>query len=83
MDWKIRRRRFRQQIESERCVHPGSVFDPVSARMAQEVGFEIGMLAGSVASISVLGDPDLILLTLSEFAGQLQRRHLIARSRLI
>jgi len=73
MDWKNRRQRFRTQVESGRCVHPGSVFDPVSARMAQEVGFEIGMLAGSVASISVLGDPDLILLTLSEFSDQAHR----------
>ncbi|MBX2884809.1 MAG: isocitrate lyase/PEP mutase family protein [Granulosicoccus sp.] len=73
MHWNKRRERFRQQIQSGRCIHPGSVFDPVSARMAEDIGFEVGMLAGSVASMTVLGDPDLILLTLSEFADQALR----------
>lgn len=67
-DWKERRRRFRAVIEGERCVHPGSVFDPMSARIAQEIGFEVGMLAGSTGSLTVLGAPDLIVLTLTEFA---------------
>ena len=39
-----------------------------SREIAEQVGFEIGMFAGSVASLTVLGDPDHILLTLSEFA---------------
>src|SRR5207342_2030736 len=51
-----------------RCVYPGSVFDPISARIAEDVGFEVSMLAGSIASLAVLGAPDLIVLTLSEFA---------------
>src|SRR5581483_2372278 len=34
---------------------------------------EVGMLAGSVASLAVLGAPDLILLSLSEFADQAYR----------
>jgi carboxyvinyl-carboxyphosphonate phosphorylmutase len=54
-------------------VHPGSVFDPISARAAEDVGFEVGMLAGSIASGTVLGAPDLIVLTLSEFADQIHR----------
>ena len=48
-------------------------FDPISARIAEYLGFEIGMFAGSVASHTVLGAPDLIVLTLSEFAQQAQR----------
>src|ERR1700692_2900092 len=35
--------------------------------------FEIGMFAGSVASFTVLGAPDLIVLTLTEFAEQAYR----------
>ncbi len=54
-------------------MHPASVHDPVSVRIAEDLGFEMGMFAGSVASLTVLGAPDLILLTLSEFAAQAYR----------
>ncbi len=73
MHWTPRRERFRAILAGERCVHPGSVFDPISARIAEDLGFEIGMFAGSVASMTVLGAPDLIVLTLSEFAHQAYR----------
>ena len=73
MDWTHRRERFRAILEGEECVHPGSVFDPISARIAEDLGFEVGMFAGSVASMTVLGAPDLIVLTLSEFAAQAYR----------
>lgn len=55
------------------CIHPASVHDPISARIAQDIGFEAGMLAGSVASLAVLGAPDMILLTLTEFAETARR----------
>lgn len=68
-----RRRRVRGILEARACIHPASVHDPISARIARDLGFEMGMLAGSVASMTVLGAPDLILLTLSEFADQARR----------
>jgi carboxyvinyl-carboxyphosphonate phosphorylmutase len=55
------------------CYHPASLHDPLSARIASDLGFELGMLAGSVASLAELGAPDLILLTLTEFAEQARR----------
>lgn len=73
MHWTDRRKRFRAVLAGERCVHPGSVYDAISARIAEDLGFEIGMFAGSVASMTVLGAPDLIVLTLTEFAGQAYR----------
>ncbi len=73
MNWTDRRRKFRAILKGERCYHPASVFDPLSARIAQDLGFEVGMFAGSTASLTVLGAPDLILLTLSEFAAQAYR----------
>src|SRR5215468_10479344 len=73
MNWTPRRERFRALLAGSRCVHPGSVFDPISARIAEDLGFEIGMFAGSIASLTVLGAPDLIVLTLSEFAQQALR----------
>lgn len=50
-----------------------SVFDPMSARIAADLGFEVGILGGSVASLQVLGAPDFALITLSEFAEQATR----------
>ena len=73
MNLTDRRRRFRSLLEGNRCVHPGSVFDPISARIAEDLGFEVGMFAGSIASGTVLGAPDLIVLTLTEFAQQIHR----------
>ena len=73
MHWTDRRERFRAVLLGTECVHPGSVFDPISARIAEELGFEIGMFAGSIASFTVLGVPDLIVLTLTEFAAQAYR----------
>jgi len=73
MHWTDRRRRFRAILNGNRCYHPASVYDPLSARIAQDVGFEVGMFAGSTASLTVLGAPDLILITLSEFAEQAYR----------
>ena len=73
MHWQKRREHFRAHLDGNYCIHPGSVFDPISARIAEAVGFEVGMFAGSVASLTVLGAPDHIVLTLSEFAGQAYR----------
>ena len=73
MNWTDRRRRFRAFMQGNVCLHPGSVFDPISARAAEEIGFEIGMFAGSIASFAVLGAPDIIVLTLTEFAQQAYR----------
>jgi oxaloacetate decarboxylase len=73
MDWTNRRRRFCSFLEGEGCVYPASVFDPVSARIAEDLGFEVGMLAGSIASFVVLGAPDVVVLTLTEFAEQVLR----------
>lgn len=70
---KSARRALRDILQGRTCVHPASVFDPVSARLAEDAGFEVGMLAGSVASMTVLGAPDAILLTLSEFTAQARR----------
>ena len=68
-----RRELYRSILESDKCVCPASVYDPISARIAEDLGFEVGMFAGSIGSATILGDPDLIVLTLSEFAQQARR----------
>ena len=69
----VRRRRYRQVLEGTICIHPASVFDAMSARMAESLGFEVGMFSGSIGSGVVLGAPDLSVLTLTEFADQIRR----------
>ena len=71
--WSARRSRFRALLAGPDCVYPASVHDPLTARVAEHIGFEMGMFAGSIASLTVLGAPDLIVLTLSEFAEQAHR----------
>ena len=73
MNLTDRRERYRAVLSGDQCVHPASVFDPISARIAEDLGFEVGMLAGSIASFTVLGAPDIIVLTLTEFAQQIHR----------
>jgi oxaloacetate decarboxylase len=73
MNWTDRRERFRAVLNAGRCIHPASVFDPISARIAEDLGYEAGMLAGSVASLTVLGAPDVVVLTLTEFVAQAYR----------
>lgn len=73
MAWRTRREALRAILSGEACVRPASVHDALSIRIAEDIGFEVGMLGGSVASLAVLGDPDLTLITLSELAEQVRR----------
>jgi carboxyvinyl-carboxyphosphonate phosphorylmutase len=73
MTFRARREQLRSILAGERCVRPGSVHDAISIRIAQDLGFELGMFGGSVASLAVLGDPDIALITLTELAEQVRR----------
>jgi len=68
MNWTSRRQRFRQILQGTDCITPVTVFDPLSARMVEDLGGQVGMLAGSVAAMAILGAPDKMLITASEFA---------------
>ncbi|WP_439550884.1 isocitrate lyase/PEP mutase family protein [Falsiroseomonas sp.] len=73
MNATARRQAFRAILAGEACVHPASVFDAISGRIAAEIGFESAILGGSVASQAVLGAPDHIILTLTELADLVRR----------
>lgn len=73
------RKAFRALLASSACYHTASVFDPLSARIAADLGFEVGILGGSVAALQVLAAPDIALITLSEFAEQANRIGRVAR----
>jgi oxaloacetate decarboxylase len=73
MAFRKRREALRAILSGSSCIHPGSVYDATSVRIAEDLGFEIGMFGGSVASLAVLGDPDIALITLTELAEQMRR----------
>jgi carboxyvinyl-carboxyphosphonate phosphorylmutase len=73
MNWTQRRKRFRNILNGSECITPATVFDPLSARMIEDLGGQVGMLAGSVAALAVLGAPDRMLITASEFADMAHR----------
>ena len=50
-----RRRSLRKILQGAACLTPASVSDPLSMRAAQDLGFEVAMLAGSVASLTAAG----------------------------
>lgn len=73
MTMNQRRQALRERLAGTGCVRPASVYDALSARIAEHLGYELGMLGGSTASLAVLGDPDLVVITLSELAEQVRR----------
>jgi carboxyvinyl-carboxyphosphonate phosphorylmutase len=73
MTFRKRRDVLRSILSGSGCVRPASVYDAISIRIAEDLGFEMGMFGGSVASLAVLGDPDIALITLTELAEQMRR----------
>jgi len=73
MTFQKRRETLRAILSGSTCIRPGSVYDAISIRIAEDLGFELGMFGGSVASLAVLGDPDVALITLTELAEQMRR----------
>ncbi len=73
MAFRQRREKLRSILSGTGCIRPGSVYDAISIRIAEDLGFEMGMFGGSVASLAVLGDPDIALITLTELAEQMRR----------
>jgi carboxyvinyl-carboxyphosphonate phosphorylmutase len=71
--WRDRRSALRAILTGSACVRPASVYDAISIRIADDLGFPFGMFGGSVASLAILGDPDIALITLTELAEQVRR----------
>ncbi len=73
MTANVSRRELREILAGERSVLMATMYDPISARIAQDLGCEAGLMGGSIASMAVLGAPDLLVLTLTELAEQVNR----------
>src|SRR3546814_10730138 len=59
---------FRSALNKPACLSPASVYDPLSARLAESLGYRLGVLGGSIASFSTLAAPDVMVMTLTEVA---------------
>jgi carboxyvinyl-carboxyphosphonate phosphorylmutase len=64
---------FSQAMASCQSELLASVYDPITARMAKDLGFRFGMIGGSVVSASLIGAPDFGVLTQSELVHFVQR----------
>ena len=73
MNHTEQRNRMRAMLAGTQCLSPATVYDALSARVAESVGYELGILSGSVNSSTTLAAPDLTLQTLTEFADQVRR----------
>jgi carboxyvinyl-carboxyphosphonate phosphorylmutase len=68
-----KRERFRRILQGDKVEYTTSVFDAISARIADSLGAKVGILGGSIASAAVLAAPDLVVMTLSELTDQVRR----------
>ncbi|MCH7705708.1 MAG: isocitrate lyase/phosphoenolpyruvate mutase family protein, partial [Chloroflexi bacterium] len=57
------RERFRTILSRNACTPTAPIFDPLSARIADMMGWEVCKLAGSVAKAANLAVPDSVPLT--------------------
>lgn len=65
--------RIRDILSQQRAVKAAALSDPISARIAEQVGFEAGVMLSSSATMAVLGAPDASLISLTEMAEQTRR----------
>ncbi len=60
--------KLRQLLKGKEFIIPPGVYDCITARLAEKVGFPMVKLLGNATSASILGLPDLGLITLAEMA---------------
>ena len=65
--------RLREQLAGGRTVWTAGIYDSLSARLAEEAGFDAVMTGGLGMTASLLGMPDFELLTLTENVGVVTR----------
>ena len=67
------RQDFRQALSGDAPVLAANIFDPLSARIAQLLGYSVCVLSGSVAKAASLAVPDLVLANSSDLADACRR----------
>jgi carboxyvinyl-carboxyphosphonate phosphorylmutase len=67
------RERFRQVISRDTCTLAANIFDPLSARIAHMLEYEVCVLSGSVGKVANLGVPDIVLANMSDVVDHCRR----------
>ena len=67
------RERFRSVLSGSTCVLAANIFDPLSARIADMLGYQVCVLSGSVAKAANLGVPDIVLSNMSDVVDHCRR----------
>ncbi len=67
------RARFRDVISKLTCTVAANIFDPLSARIAQMLDYEVCFLSGSVGKVANLGVPDIVMYNMSDAVDHCRR----------
>lgn len=67
------RERFRSVLVGSTCTLAANIFDPLSARIADMLGYEVCVLSGSVGKAANLGVPDIVLSNMSDVVDHCRR----------
>jgi len=67
------RERFRQVLARPTCTLAANIFDPLSARIAHMLEYEVCVLSGSVGKVATLAVPDLVLSNMSDVVEHCRR----------
>ena len=67
------RERFRDVLSRPGCTLAANIFDPLSARIAYLLDYEVCFLSGSVGKVANLGIPDMVLSNLSDLVDHCRR----------
>ncbi|MGE3539423.1 MAG: oxaloacetate decarboxylase [Candidatus Tectimicrobiota bacterium] len=67
------RERFRRLLARPHCTVAANIFDPLSARIAHLLDYEVCFLSGSVGKAASLGVPDIVLSNMSDLVDHCRR----------
>jgi len=67
------RERFRHVLAKSTCTLAANIFDPLSARIAHMLGYEVCVLSGSVGKVATLAAPDIVLANMSDLVEHCRR----------
>ena len=67
------RENFRSVLARPDCTLAANIFDPLSARIAHMLEYEVCVLSGSVGKVANLGVPDIVLSNMSDVVDHCRR----------
>ena len=69
----LARERFRRVISRPECTLAANIFDPLSARIAHMLDYEVCFLSGSVGKVANLGVPDIVMTNMTDLVDVCRR----------